>query len=402
MTDKLNQLGSLLRQARERIGLSRDELARRIGLDASYIYRLETGARRPSREVALALAEALGIKSDELDQWLITAGYASQPLLTMVRGAVRTRGGRRNSSEPDDGSNTSAHWGVARWAEWLEELGLREGTIRRLLQAMETAKITEQQEISRTISTAIVRAAEALESPVRTAVIPAAGGQHRFIAAHVMQRLLLRVIGEALESGISNVILVLAPGMAETTYAPMKGALSLAIAPAINLQYCEQASPDGLGAAVLQAESLVGENTFAILLPDDVVRDRVGRSTHSRELRRMIEAFKQLDAGAHLAAVTSGPKSKMLQGGIARLETKPVCPQVFPIRQLIEKPEPNHPIYRDQQAYGIVGRYLVNHSIFGPLRDLSRKGRHPVQLPVQLTDALDALRKGGSGFMPSR
>ena len=387
MSDKPNQLGQLLRQTREQAGLSRDELARRIRLDASYIYRLETGDRRPSREVTLALAEALGVKGESMDQWLIAAGYTPQPLLNMLRGAVSTRGGRRGASEE---SKVAAHWSAARWAEWLEGLGLQEGTIRRLLQAMDKAKLTERQEISRTISTAIVRAAEVLESPIRTAIIPAAGKQQRIIATHILQQLLLRAIGEALESGLSNVVLVLAPGSAETLYAPIKEALSLAVAPVINLHYCEQASPDGLGAAILQAQSLVTESAFAVLLPDDIVRDRVRRAAPPRELRRMIEARKQV-ADAHLVAVTSLPKAKMVLGGIARLRAKNADQPVFPIRQLLEKPEPHHPIYRDQQAYGIVGRYLLNHSIFRPLYDLHQAGRRP----VQLTDALEALRQEG-------
>ena len=47
--------GPCLQQAREAASLSRRVLAQQVGLDTSYIYRVETGARRPSREAALAL-----------------------------------------------------------------------------------------------------------------------------------------------------------------------------------------------------------------------------------------------------------------------------------------------------------------------------------------------------------
>src|SRR5262245_9183530 len=90
-----NQFGQLLRQAREAAGLPREALAQRVALDASYIYRLETGDRRPSREAILAFADALAVEGEALNQWLLAGGYAPMPLLTRVRGAVRTRGGKR-------------------------------------------------------------------------------------------------------------------------------------------------------------------------------------------------------------------------------------------------------------------------------------------------------------------
>jgi transcriptional regulator with XRE-family HTH domain len=225
----------LLRQAREAAGLSREALAQRVELDASYIYRIETGDRRPSRESTLLLAEALGVEGEKVSEWLLAAGYAPLPLLTMVRGAVRTRGGGRR---PGAGTTSTAGRDTARWAEWLEAMGLQEAMIGRLMRAMETAGLIERQEVARAVSAALSRVAERLEAPVRTAVIPAAGGQHQLVAPHVMQRLLLRAMAEAAESGISRIILVLAPGMRESLYAPLKEALGLALIPSVDLQLC--------------------------------------------------------------------------------------------------------------------------------------------------------------------
>src|SRR5262249_42134001 len=149
---------------------------------------------------------------------------------------------------------------------------------------------------------AITRAAEAMEAPVHKAVIPAAGGLHQIIAPHVMQSLLLQSIGEATESGITDIILVLAPWMIESLYTPLKDALDLAVAPSIKLQCAQQSSPDGLGDAILQAEEFVGEDPFAVLLPDDVVRERIGRAAYPRELRRMMDTFSQQEC-AHLVTV---------------------------------------------------------------------------------------------------
>jgi UTP-glucose-1-phosphate uridylyltransferase len=83
------------------------------------------------------------------------------------------------------------------------------------------------------VATTFRRLIERLGAPVRTAVIPAAGGQHRLLAQHVMQGLLLRSIREAAEAGIRHVILVLAPGTGEALYSPLKAALELAVVPAI-------------------------------------------------------------------------------------------------------------------------------------------------------------------------
>jgi transcriptional regulator with XRE-family HTH domain len=77
--------------------LSRDQLAKRVGLDVSYLFRIETGARRPSRDSALALAVALELDDVMVNQWLVSAGYAPVPALGAVREAVRVRGLVRRS-----------------------------------------------------------------------------------------------------------------------------------------------------------------------------------------------------------------------------------------------------------------------------------------------------------------
>ena len=76
--------GNLLRKAREKAGLSRHELAQRVGLDASHIFRIEAGGRRPSRESALALADALGLDDLAVGPWLLAAcvGLVGQALLS--------------------------------------------------------------------------------------------------------------------------------------------------------------------------------------------------------------------------------------------------------------------------------------------------------------------------------
>jgi UTP--glucose-1-phosphate uridylyltransferase len=380
-----NQIGQLLRNARTRAGLTRGDLAQLVGLDTSYVYRIETGNRRPSRESLMALAEALGLNVDSINEWLAIAGYASASLLASVR----------VSSDSTDGDGFLRNTQVAgtrsevvRWARWLETMGLHEATIGRLLRAMDGATPTRQREIARSIYSAISRVTESLEAPVHSAVIPAAGGQHQLLAPHVMQRLVLGVIDEAIESGIFNIVLVLAPGMAESLYMPLKAALDLTTSLPIKLSYCQQVTPLGLGDAILQAEPFVTQESFAVLLPDDMLRE--GKRIAPTLLHRMMDAFDQL-GGPNLLAVTSVPKSKMWRYGVAKLSAKKSTAGVRSVKQLIEKPDHAQAILRSTHAFGIVGRYLLRPDIFPTLRALKESNGRL----LQLTDALEHLRKAG-------
>jgi UTP--glucose-1-phosphate uridylyltransferase len=200
------------------------------------------------------------------------------------------------------------------------------------------------------------------------------------------------VIGEAAEAGIRKIVLVLAPGSVEPLYRPIKEALDLMVVPSLEHCSCEQARPEGLGDAVLQAEALVGRGPFAVLLPDDVLREPGPRKTHATEFHRMMEAIAQLEEG-QVVAVHHVPKSKMPHCGVARLAAKEVMPRIFPIEELIEKPDPSHPICRGERAYGIVGRYLLQPAIFKALRALKKKGLRP----LHITAALEHLRREGQG-----
>jgi UTP--glucose-1-phosphate uridylyltransferase len=367
--------------------MSRHDLAGRAGFDASHLYRIEVGERRPSRELALKLAQVLHLDEDAMSDWLVSAGYAPMPFVTTLRpGAIRTRGGARRSSgalaRPLDDASTP-------WAR-LEAIGFQETRLRRVLRAAESASEADRTEVARLLSSTFARLAETLEARVRTAVVPAAGGQHRLVGAHVMQRLLLRVIDEAAEAGVSRIVLVLAPGMEDALYTPLKEALDLAVVPALALHHCTQPAPIGLGDAILQAEKLTGGEPFAVLLPDDVVRGRVTRTPRARPLQAMMRVLAQLEP-CHLVAVTPIPKSKMASHGVVRVVAKDAAPRTFQVKQLAEKPGTSHPIARDPRALGIVGRYVLQPEIMGALHRLSRTNLRP----IHLTDAIEDLRQQG-------
>lgn len=76
-----DDFGSILRRYRLRAGLSQNALAKVVGINASYINRLESGEREaPTRDVAHAFARALNLPLEETDRLLFSAGHVPPSL----------------------------------------------------------------------------------------------------------------------------------------------------------------------------------------------------------------------------------------------------------------------------------------------------------------------------------
>jgi dTDP-glucose pyrophosphorylase len=271
----------------------------------------------------------------------------------------------------------------------IESFGLREAETRRLLRAISEAPPSARAHTARVVSDTVSYLLNALESPVPTAVIPAAK-ENAFVTPSATQRILLRAIGEAAGLGVTEVVLVLAPGMVESIYAPLRMALDMALIPRVELRYCLQQEPEGLGDAVLQAEGYVGGAPFALVLPDDLVDERGARAGRPGELRRMAEALA-VEPGANFVLVAPVPKSKIPQYGIA-VVGEPGRPEgCRPVTRLVEKPGQDDSSLLPAQTFGIVGRYILQPEIFEPLKELKARGERP----VQLTAALDMLLAAG-------
>ena len=77
----VNDFGTVLRRYRLHRGLSQNALAHHVGINASYINRLESGERTaPTRQVACALARALHLATEDTDQLLFSAGHVPPTL----------------------------------------------------------------------------------------------------------------------------------------------------------------------------------------------------------------------------------------------------------------------------------------------------------------------------------
>ena len=132
-----------------------------------------------------------------------------------------------------------------------------------------------------------------------------------------------------------------------------------------------QQQPLGLGHAVWCARHIVGNESFAVLLPDDLMVPGA--------LKQMVDAWGRV--GGNLVATEEVPEEKTNAYGIITPgETKGDLTQVL---GLVEKPEPSEAPSR----MGVIGRYILQPEVF-ELLDRREKGAGG---EIQLTDAMAKL-----------
>ena len=132
----------------------------------------------------------------------------------------------------------------------------------------------------------------------------------------------------------------------------------------------------GLGHAVLCAEPLVGQEPFAVLLADDLMRGPVGGMP---VLAQMAQAFRQ--QGRSVIAVQEVPEDQVNRYGIVAGE--PAGGQLIRIQRIVEKPAPKDAPSR----MGVAGRYILTPAIFEQIRSQPTGAGGE----IQLTDAIGRL-----------
>ena len=142
----------------------------------------------------------------------------------------------------------------------------------------------------------------------------------------------------------------------------------------INCNYITQDQTLGLGHAVLCAKSAVGDDPFAVILADDMIL-----SSGIGCLSQMISRYNSLDA--NIIAVEKVEKSLLHNYGIIEGIRKPNLKD-WKLTGIIEKPDNN----KAPSDLGVVGRYILNPSIFGILEN-TQKGTGG---EIQLTDAISS------------
>ncbi len=130
----------------------------------------------------------------------------------------------------------------------------------------------------------------------------------------------------------------------------------------------------GLGHAVLCAKPVVGDEPFAVLLPDDLIRSRGDGA-----LKQMADHAQ--NTGGSAVAVQDVPRDKTASYGI--VATDDFDGQAGRVRQIVEKPQPEVA----PSTLAVVGRYVLTPAIFD-LLETTPKGAGG---EIQLTDAIAAL-----------
>jgi UTP--glucose-1-phosphate uridylyltransferase len=144
--------------------------------------------------------------------------------------------------------------------------------------------------------------------------------------------------------------------------------------PHVRAVFVTQAEALGLGHAVLCAKPIVGDEPFAVLLPDDLIWNRGPGA-----LKQMADAAEA--DGASVIAVQDVPREQTASYGI--VATDAFAGRSAPIRQIVEKPRPEVA----PSTLAVVGRYVLDGAIF----ELLEKTTPGAGGEIQLTDAIAAL-----------
>jgi transcriptional regulator with XRE-family HTH domain len=84
MSQQSAEFGVLLKRLRESRRVSQSKLAERADFDHSYVSRLESGARMPTREAVDRLAEALDLMANQQDGLLAAAGFLPRDVASLL------------------------------------------------------------------------------------------------------------------------------------------------------------------------------------------------------------------------------------------------------------------------------------------------------------------------------
>jgi UTP--glucose-1-phosphate uridylyltransferase len=243
------------------------------------------------------------------------------------------------------------------------------------------------------------------QKQVRKAVFPAAGLGTRFLPASkaipkemiplVDTPIIQYGVEEALASGCDEIVIVTGRGksaiedhfdisfeLEKALEAKGKTALLETvrrIASMAKVAYTRQSEAKGLGHAVLMARELVGDEPFAVILPDDIIDSEVPC------IKQMIEVYNATGGSVIATQVIEGRAISAY--GV--LDVTPVegkwSGRLFQVRDMVEKPK----LEDAPSKLAIIGRYILTPAIFDSLASTK-----PGALgELQLTDGIKGLLK---------
>ncbi|ARD30559.1 UTP--glucose-1-phosphate uridylyltransferase [Acinetobacter lactucae] len=255
---------------------------------------------------------------------------------------------------------------------------------------------------------------------IKKAVLPVAGLGTRFLPASksipkemvtVVDRPAIEyVVREAVEAGIEQIILVTHSSKAsienyfdrnfelETTLEQKKkfdllDEITQIIPSHVSVVSVRQPQPLGLGHAVLCAKSIIGQDDFAVLLPDVLVKDNSGRN----DLSRMISRYEVSHAAQIM--VEAVPDHLVDQYGIVDVKQSPNEGESIVMQGIVEKPA----VGSAPSNLSVVGRYILPAKLMQLLENTPKGAGNEIQLTdaiamLQSTDIVEAYRMQGQTF----
>lgn len=236
---------------------------------------------------------------------------------------------------------------------------------------------------------------------VRKAIIPAAGLGTRFLpATKAMPKEMLPIVDkptiqyiveEAIESGIEDIIIVTGKGKRaiEDHFDHSfeleqnlieKGKFDLLdqvqkSSKMVDIHYIRQKEPKGLGHAVWCARKFIGNEPFAVLLGDDIVR------AEKPCLKQMINQYERYNAS--ILGVQTVNEDQVSRYGI--VDGKTIANRFYSVNGLVEKPKQEEA----PSNLAIMGRYILSPRIFEILAEQEPGAGGE----IQLTDAIAGLNR---------
>lgn len=255
---------------------------------------------------------------------------------------------------------------------------------------------------------------------IKKAILPVAGLGTRFLPASksipkemvtVVDRPAIEyVVREAVEAGIEQIILVTHSSKAsienyfdrnfelETTLEQKKKfdllkEITDILPKHVSVVSVRQPQPLGLGHAVLCAKDIVGNEAFAVLLPDVLVKNQ----SCDNDLSLMIQRFEQSQAAQIM--VEAVPDYLVDQYGIVDVAISPNEGESAIMQGIVEKPA----IGTAPSNLSVVGRYILPAKIMSLLENTPRGAGNEIQLTdaiaaLQQTETVEAYRMKGQTF----
>lgn len=160
--------------------------------------------------------------------------------------------------------------------------------------------------------------------------------------------------------------------------------------PGVKTVFVTQAEALGLGHAVLCAKEVIGDEPFAVLLPDDLIWNRGPGA-----LRQMADASEA--SGCSVIAVQDVPPEKTASYGI--VATQDFANRQGRITRIVEKPKPEDA----PSNLAVVGRYVLSPRIFSLLESTTPGAGGEIQLTDAIArllseECVDAYRFRGTRF----